>query len=125
MQLVGKIDRGIYRCVTEDIVTEEVIITEERIRHIIERRGQRFYDTYCKSFEKIILNPDYIFADRANTALVCKEFKEDDKFVNIVLRIAVSTDNPDHKNSIITVIGENTRRFRQRLRNNTPLYKRG
>ena len=121
---MGKINRDIYKCITEDIVTDEVIITDERIEHIIERRGQKFYDTYGDSFGEIILHPDYIFADKVNTALVCKEFKEDDKFINIVLRIAVSADNPNYKNSIITAVGENVRRFQQRLRNNTPLYKK-
>lgn len=121
---VGKISKDIYECITEDIITDEVIITDERIAHIIERRGQKFYDTYRDSFADIIRNPDYIFADKKNTALVCKEFESDDKFVNIVLRIVVSTDNPDYKNSIITAVGENRKRFQQRLRNNTPLYKK-
>lgn len=121
---VGKISRDIYECITEDIITDEVIITDERIAHIIERRGQKFYDTYRDSFADIIRNPDYIFADKKNTALICKEFESDDKFVNIVLRIVVSTDNPDYKNSIITAVGENRKRFQQRLRNNTPLYKK-
>ena len=125
MHSVGKISRDIYECITEDIITDEVIITDERIAHIIERRGQKFYDTYRDSFADIIRNPDYIFADKKNTALVCKEFESDDKFVNIVLRIVVSTDNPDYKNSIITAVGENRKRFQQRLRNNTPLYKKG
>lgn len=43
MHTIGKIDRNIYKCVTEDIVTDEVIITDERIAHIIQRRGQDFY----------------------------------------------------------------------------------
>ena len=51
-------------------------------------------------------------------------FIEDDKYVNIVLRIVVSEDNPEYKNSIITAIGESTKRFQQRLRNNKPLYKK-
>ena len=35
--LIGKLDKGIYSCVTDDIATDEVIITDERIRHIKER----------------------------------------------------------------------------------------
>ncbi len=31
---IGKIDIEIYKCVAEDIVTDEVIITDERIQHI-------------------------------------------------------------------------------------------
>ena len=37
MHIVGKINREIYKCITDDIVTDEVIITEERIGHIKER----------------------------------------------------------------------------------------
>ena len=33
MNYVGKIDREIYKCITEDIVTDDVVITDERIKH--------------------------------------------------------------------------------------------
>ena len=124
MYLVGKIDTYIYKCITNGIVTDEVIITDERIDHIVERRGREFYDRYGKYFKEIIEDPDYIFADKENTVLVCKEFLDDDKYVNLALRIVVSTDNPEYKNSIITAVGESSKRFKQRLRNNIPLYKK-
>ena len=124
MHIVGKIDKKIYSCITEDIVTDEVIITDERIAHIKERRGQQFYDRYGKYLSDIIEGPDYIFADRENTALVCKRFVNDGKYVNVVLRLAVSKDSPEYKNSIITAVGENEKRFAQRLRNKKPLYKK-
>ena len=121
---VGKIDREIYKCITEDIVTDEVVITNERIQHIIDRRGKEFYDRYGEKFIKILQEPDFIFKDKENTSLVCKEFEIDNKYVNLALRLVVSTDNPEYKNSIITAVGESTKRFRQRLRNNEPLYKK-
>lgn len=124
MHVIGKIDKNIYKCISDNIRTDEVVITDERIVHIVERRGQEFYDKYKDRFVDIIHDPDYIFADKVNTALVCKEFKEDDKFVNVVLRVVILTDNPDYKNSIITAIGESSKRFAQRLRNNAPLYKK-
>lgn len=34
VHVVGKIDQEIYQCITNDIVTDEVIITDERIEHI-------------------------------------------------------------------------------------------
>ncbi len=46
MNYVGNLDIEMYKCITENITTDEVIITNERIEHIIERRGQEFYDTY-------------------------------------------------------------------------------
>lgn len=125
MHKVGKIEREIYKCITEEIRTDEVIITDERIEHICERRGNEFYNRYKGSFEEILQNPDYIFKEkREHTALVCKKIVQDEKYVNLVLRIAIETDNPEYKNSIITAIGEGEKRFAQRLRNSTILYKK-
>ena len=44
---IGKIDIEIYKCVAEDIVTDEVIITDERIQHIKSRHPDD-YEKYCK-----------------------------------------------------------------------------
>lgn len=125
MYIVGKINREIYQCIEENIRTEEVIITDERMVHIRERRGEEFYNRYCDLFEEILRDPDYIFKEkREHTALVCKKIVENEKYINLVLRIAIETDNPEYKNSIITAIGESEKRFAQRLRNNTALYKK-
>ena len=124
MHIVGKINREIYKCITDDIVTDEVIITDERTQHIIDRRGKEFYEKYGDKFISILQEPDFIFKDKENTALVCKEFEINKKYVNLVLRLVVSTDNPEYKNSIITAVGESMKRFEQRLRNNEPLYKK-
>lgn len=125
VHLVGKINREIYKCITADIATDEVIITDERIEYIIKRRSEGFYEKFGKYFEEILKDPDYIFKDtKENTALVCKGFIDGGNYVNIVLRLVTSKDLLGYKNSIITAIGENEKRFTQRLRNNTPLYKK-
>lgn len=124
MHFIGKINKKMYECIATEIVTDEVIITDERIAHIVQRRGQEFYDSYGSYFAEIVEAPDYIFKDKENTALVCKEVVRDGKYINVVLRIVVSTDDPSYKNSIITAVGESEKRFKQRLRNNEPLYKK-
>lgn len=126
MHIVGKIDIDKYKNVTEKkIMTDQVIITDDRIQHIINRRGKGFYDTYGVYFAEIVTDPDHIFKDEhSNTAIVCKSFEHNGRSVNIVLRLAVEGDDPNHKNSIITAILENEKRFAQRLRNNTPVYSR-
>ena len=73
MHLVGRINRNIYECVTRNIRTDEVIITEERIEHIKERHPTDF-ERYNKYLEEIIGNPDYIIdASKSNTAILLKE----------------------------------------------------
>lgn len=125
MQTVGKIDIEKYRCIAEDIVTDEVIITPERIRHIKERRGEGFYEKYESYFPMILSDPDYIFPDdRINTAIVCKVIGEGESAINLVLRLVVEGDDPNYKNSILTAVRENKKRFAQRLRNHTPVYKK-
>ena len=125
MKYLGKININIYHKVTDKkIITDDVIITDDQIQHIINRRGQNFYDEYNEYFPEIISNPDYIFEDKKeNTAIVVKSFIHKNTNINIILRLVVSGDNPEYKNSVITVIKENNKRFAQRLRNNVPIYK--
>ena len=83
LHYIGKIDKRIYSCITEDIRTDEVIITDNRIQHIIERRGQEFYDKYKNVFSEIISDPDYVFKDKMpNTAIAAKTFESENSSIN-------------------------------------------
>ena len=127
MHYLGTIDIEKYIKVTDKkIITNQVIITDNRIQHIIERRGIEFYEKYAPKFMEIINDPDYIFRDKlSDTAIVCKTFVYDNgSSVNIVLRLSVEGDDPEQKNSIITAILENSKRFAQRLRNNAVVYSK-
>lgn len=122
---VGKIDRNIYKCITADIVTDEVIITDERIGHIKERHPND-YERYCEYLKLIIESPDYIVeTKKPNTALILKEIQEsEERQFKTVLRLTTSTDNPDFKNSIITFMKIDEKEWRRLLRNKQILYKR-
>lgn len=56
---IGKIDIEKYKCITDDIQTDDVIITEERIQHIKERHPND-YEKYYKYMREIIESPEYI-----------------------------------------------------------------
>ncbi len=124
--VIAKLDAQRYSCVAENIRSGDVILTENRKEHIIERRGKEFYDIYSPYFKEIIENPDYIFKDKKfeNTAIASKTISLNSKNISIVVRIAVEGDEPGLKNSVITVMCENEKRYRQRVRNNIILYKR-
>lgn len=125
MHYIGRINKNFFQGVTKNkIITDEVIITDNRIQHIIERRGKDFYEQYSMYFSDIIENPDYIFKDKAeNTAIVSKTIVHNGDNINLIIRIIVEGENEKFKNSIITAIKENDKRFKQRLRNNNPIYK--
>ena len=127
VRYIGKIDIEKYEAVaTKPIITDEVILTDNQAVHIIKQRGQEFYDKYNSRFGEVVTNPDYVMKDkdetRVNTAIAAKAFYEDGKVVNVVVSLAVEGDNPTHKNSIITAIGQSEKRFKQTLRNNPPIY---
>ena len=84
------------------------------------------YYKYSPYFKEIIENPDYIFKDKKyeNTAIASKTISLNSKNISVVVRIAVEGDEPWRKSSVITVMCENEKRYRQRVRNNIILYKR-
>lgn len=122
---VGKIDKEVYKCITEDIVTDEVIITDERIGHIKERHPND-YEKYCEYLKLIVEEPDYIVeTKKPNTALILKEIKEsNERQFKTVLRLTTSTDNLGFKNSIITFMKIDEKEWNRLLRNKLILYKK-
>ena len=121
---VGKIDKDIYKCITEDIVTDEVIITDERIQHIKERHPED-YERFCSYIPEIIANPDYIIeANKPSTAVVLKEFEKQGEKFKLVLRIAVKSDPKDYKNSVISFwyVGDTT--WKKTIKNKNVLYRK-
>lgn len=90
---VGKIDIKKYKCVTEDIQTDEVIITEKQIEHIKERHPND-YERFRKYFKDIIENPDYIIeANKPNTAVILKEIVDNNERFKTILRLITSSDD--------------------------------
>jgi hypothetical protein len=124
MMVIGKIDREIYRCITEDIVTEDVVLTEKQLQHILDRHP----DVFQKVLDNLagaICDPDYILADRhIHTGLIIKEIDVDGNSLQFVLRICTSQDEPGYKNSVISCWEISEQRLQNYLRNKTVLYKR-
>ena len=123
MHSIGKIDIEKYKCITSDIITDEVVITEKQIEHIRERHPNA-YECFSRYFKDIVENPDYIIeANKPNTALILKEICIEYEKFKTVLRLATSTDNPAYKNSIITFMKIDEKEWNRILNNKKILYK--
>ncbi|MFI3142419.1 MAG: PBECR2 nuclease fold domain-containing protein [Clostridia bacterium] len=123
MNYVGKIDKEIYKVVASNIVSDEVIITDERIKHIKQRHPNDF-ERYNQYFNLIVENPDYIIeSNKPNTALILKEIKVSNEVFKTVLRLVTSSDENDYKNSIITFMRIDKKEWDRLLRNKKILYK--
>lgn len=120
---IGKLDKNIYQCVTKDIQTDDVIITDERIEHIKEHHPND-YERFSEYFEKIIREPDYIIeANKPNSALILKHIEEVNEQFKTVLRLSTYSDDSEIKNSIITFIKIDEKEWNRLTRNKKILYK--
>lgn len=116
LHYIGKINTELYKEISQNIITDEVVLTDKQREHI-EQWHPDILVKYEKYFTEIVEKPDFILKDksRENTALLFKTIKltncsqEVKSSVNLVLRLAVEGDNINNKNSIITCIpiGEN------------------
>ena len=108
----------------DEFVTDQVIITDERIQHIKDRHPND-YERFCLYIPEIIADPDYIIeANKPNTAILMKEIVENNEKFKLVLRIKVKNDPAEYKNSIMTFwhIGDKT--WCKSLKNKNILYRR-
>ena len=123
MHIIGKIDIEIYRCVTADIQTSDVIITQQQIEHIQERHPND-YERYFKYVNEILESPDYILeANKPNTAFILKHICDNGKNYQLILRLKTSQDPIGYKNYVITFIKVDDKRYNRYLRTKKILYK--
>lgn len=120
---IGKIDKSIYKCVSDDIVSDEVIITNSQIEHI-KQNHPNDYERFNSYFKEIVENPDFILeANKPNTALILKEITSENEKFKTILRLVTSADNPSYKNSIITFMKIDDKEWRRLIKNKKTLYK--
>ena len=124
MNFICNIDRELYRVVEEDLVTDEVIITEQQILHIEEGHPGDF-ERLAEYIPQILQEPDYILrGNRPHTALVLKQIETPEFEAEVILRLKVSSDPKEYKNSIITMWKISKKRFQRLLRQGDTLYKK-
>jgi len=123
-EYIGKLDKEKFIKITKDITTDEVIITNKQIEHIKERHPGN-YELYFTYIKEIIENPDYIIRDNIpKTGFLLKEFENVDKRFQLILRLHTSEDNYKYKNSIITFLKVNKKKYNQYIRNKDIVWKR-
>ena len=112
---------GIY---SEKIITNEVILTSERIKHIKEHHPGD-YEKYGKYILEIIKEPDYILEDNKNvdTVLYVKKIITAEKNIQIVIRLNTNKTEIKKKNSILTLWKIKNSTYNQLIRNKKLIWK--
>ena len=103
--------------------TEEVVVTEERLEHIRLRHPED-YELFQRYGKQAIENPDIIAKDEKHesTVFVIRHLPETN--LNVVVRLALDTDEPNYKNSVITFYRLREKNLKKLLERNPVLYKK-
>ena len=120
--IVGSINLEIFKFISNDIITDEVVITDKQLAHIIEKHSKD-YEMYSDFIPEILNSPDYILeANKPNSAVLLKEVVCNNEKIQLILRFKTSTDPGEYKNSIITFMKIRNKEWNRLLKNKIILY---
>ena len=119
MQYITKLDRNKLEKYKKRLITEEVILTDERLYEHILLFHENEYKELRPYLKSIIDNPDYIIEDNRHedTMIYLKQVKNIEKNGRVVIKLALGQDKEHNKNSIITMMKLNNRTWNQTLKN--------
>lgn len=119
MQYITNLDKKKLGAYEKVLITEEVILTDERLYEHILLFHEQEYKQLRPYIKRIIEDPDYIVEDNRHedTMIYLKEIEDIGKNGRIVIKLALGKDKEHNKNSIITLMKLNKRTWNQTIKN--------
>lgn len=124
MRYIGKLDKNKLGEYGQKIVTFDVILTEERLKHIQERHPGD-YEKYGIYMEEIVSNPNYVLEDNKNTdtIIMLKRIQQEGKNIQLVIKLSTGVDKKRNKNSVLTLWRVRNSTYKQLIKHKKILYK--
>ena len=103
-------------------IRPNVILTDERILHILEGH-QKDYEQYGCYIPEVIAAPDVILEDakHVDTAMFIRHIQETN--INVIVKVAYAGCNSDRESSVITMYQLNDKKKEKMIRKNVVVYK--
>ncbi len=105
------------------IQTDEIILTTERIVHIMERHPDD-YNLFQQYAVVAVTQPDVVIKDNKNKGTIFMVKKLSETNINVVVRVALSMDKKGLKNFVMTFYRLRNKNLNKLLERNEVLYKR-
>ena len=120
------LDTHLYNCISSDISTDKVFLTNKQILHMADKHAEVFQEILSQ-IQNTITDPDYIIKDEKHeqTGLVVKQIASSSSMVEhtfIVLRLYTGIPKAGFGNSVISGWKISDKRLQGYLRNKTILY---
>lgn len=106
-----------------ELQTNDVILMNERINHIKVSHGEDF-KLFVGLLKTAIVDPDYVIEDKSHTGTAFYVKKLSNSNLNVVVRLALSTDKKGRKNSIMTFFRIRNTNLEKLIEKNTLIYKK-
>lgn len=123
MYYIGKIDLNKVGKYKNKVATDEVILTDERKRHILNNHVND-YEKIIKNISRVILNPREILEDHKNNNTLLFIDKLEKNNLNVIIKLSTINNDKHPKNSVMTawiIRDSNLKKLRKK---NKIIYKR-
>lgn len=101
MKIIGKIDLNKIEKYRYKVVTDEVVLTDERKQHILNNHNKD-YEKIIKNINRVILNPREILEDSKNINTLLFIDKLEKNNLNVIIRLSTINNKKHPKNSVMT-----------------------
>lgn len=122
MHYIGKIDKNKIGKFGKKIITDDVVLTDERKLHIYEDHIKD-YETIINNMDRIVLNPTEVLEDLKNKNTLFLIGKLEKNNLNVVVKLNTTNSKEHPKNSVMTawiIRNKNLRKLREK---NKTIYR--
>jgi len=116
LQYIGKIDKNKLGKYAKKIVTDEVIITNERKLHIF-RNHKKDYKIIMNNIDKVVVNPVEVLEDSKNKETLFFIGRLNNNNLNVIVKLNTTNDKLHPQNAVMTawiIRDSNLRKLRQK-----------
>ena len=122
MQYIGKIDKNKIGIYSRKIITDDVVLADERKLHIYEEHTKDF-EIIMNNIDRVVLNPREVLVDLKNKDTLFLIDKLDKNNLNVVVKLNTTNSREHPKNSIMTAWIVRNRNLQKLREKNKTIYK--
>lgn len=122
MHYIGKIDKNKIGEYSNKIITDDIVLTDERKLHIYEKHTRDFH-IIINNIDRVAINPSEVLEDTKNKDTLFLIDKLDKNNLNVVVKLNTTNNRNHPKNSIMTAWIVRNRNLRKLREKNKTIYK--
>lgn len=122
MQYIGKIDKNKIGEYGQKMITEDVVLTDERKLHIFEDH-KKDYEKIINNIDRVVLNPKEVLEDSKNKDTIFLIDKLERSNLNVVVKLNTTNSIEHPKNSVMTAWIIRDRNLKKLREKHKTIYK--